>query len=73
MQNAGFLRVDYQGGYPNSLELDLARDYLKEALLDERLEKEHKVFLEKVQFGTDRFPVVDGVDCCIGGTYRLWV
>ena len=71
-KNAGFSKVEYQGGYPNSLEPDLAKDYIEAALQDDRLEDEHKVFLRKVRFDDEGFPVVDGIDCCIGGTYRLW-
>lgn len=72
-KESGFSRVEYQGGYPNLLEPNLAKDYIKVALEDERLDEEHKIFLRQVQFDDRGFPVIDGVDCCIDGTYRLWV
>ena len=72
-KEAGFSKVEYQGGYANTLEPELAKKYIAEALEDERLEEEHKVFLREVRFDENGFPINgESVSCCIGGVYRLW-
>lgn len=57
---AGFSKVDYRGGYPNSLEPGIARRYLKIALNDERLEDEHKEFLKEVTYDEKGYPMWGG-------------
>lgn len=72
-REAGFSRVEYQGGYANTLEPELAKKYIAEALEDERLEGEHKDFLRGVRFDENGLPINrDSVSCCLGGVYRLW-
>lgn len=71
--DAGFKEVKYMGGYPNNLEPGMAKDYLIEALKDDRLDEEHKAFLRKVQLDKNGYPIDDeGRSCCVGGVYRLW-
>ena len=70
---AGFSRAEFLGGYPNSLEPGLAKNYIEKALQDERLEEEHKLFLRTVGYDKNGYPIGnDGKSCCIGGVYRLW-
>lgn len=72
-KNAGFHKVEYQGGYPNKMELSIVRKYIADALTDERLEEEHKIFLRGVTFDTYGNPHSKGAkQCCLGGVYRLW-
>lgn len=72
-KDAGFCKVVYQGGYPNSLEPKLAKKYITEALADERVEEEHKAFLRGIQFDENDYPInMEHISCCIGGVYRLW-
>lgn len=72
-KDAGFSRVEYQGGYPNNMEPSIARKYIEEALKDDRLEEEHKVFLRDVTFDSNGYPHdKNSLCCCLGGVYRLW-
>lgn len=72
-RDAGFCNVEYQGGYPNSLEPQLGKKYIAKALADERIEEEHKEFLRKIQFDENDYPInAEHTSCCIGGVYRLW-
>ncbi len=73
--NAGF-KVNYMGGYTNSLEPDMAKHWIEKALKDERLEAEHKEFLKKVMYDENGYPIIEMKEkrymCSIGGVYRLW-
>lgn len=73
---AGFSRVLYKGGYCDSLELWIVKDYLQQALNDPRLEDVHKVFLRDVSFDNNGYPVrtIDGRTemCSLGGVFQLW-
>lgn len=73
LKNAGFGRVEYQGGYPNNLEPMLAKKYIRKALNDSRLEEEHKKFLRQVSFNEEGYPVYNGKICCIGGVYICYM
>ena len=73
LQEAGFSRVEYKGGYPNNLELIIAEKYLRCALEDKRLEEKHKLFLRDVVFSEDGYPMYDGKICCIGGAYSCYL
>lgn len=72
-KKAGFSKVEYRGGYPNSLEPGLVKKYIAEALENKRGEKEHKEFLRGVGFDDNGYSINSkSVSCCIGGVYRLW-
>lgn len=71
--DAGFQKVEYQGGYPNNMEPAIAREHIADALNDERLEEEHKMFLRGVTFDKDGYPHSrESLNCCLGGVFRLW-
>lgn len=71
-KSAGFQKVVYRGGYPDQMELDMAKKYIDVAIHDERLEEEHKDFLRDVKFDEDGYPFYRGKLCCIGGVYLLY-
>lgn len=71
-REAGFCNVGYRGRYLNSLEPQLAKTYIAEALKDERVEEEHKVFFRRGQFDENDYPIKgEHMRCCIGGVYGL--
>lgn len=71
--DAGFGRIEYQGGYSNSLEPAIAKKYLACAIEDSRLEEVHKEFLREVSFNEEGCPVHHGKECCIGGVYICYI
>lgn len=71
-KRAGFTRVEYMGGYFFAPEVEIAKKYLKEAVNDQRLAKEHKEFLCKIKFDGNGEPIYNGKYCGRGGVYRLW-
>ena len=71
-KKAGFSKVVYKGGYPNTLEPDIAKKYIESALKEPRLEEEHKRFLKAVEFDHEGYPMYEGKHCCIGGVYLLY-
>lgn len=73
LQQAGFGRVEYKGGYPNSLEPVIAQKYITQAVGDSRLEEHHKDFLRKVSFSDEGYPMYNGKLCCVGGVYRCYI
>jgi len=73
LSDAGFGRIEYQGGYSNSLEVAIARKYLACAIEDSRLEDVHKQFLREVSFNEEGCPVHHGKECCIGGVYICYL
>lgn len=73
LKNAGFSRIEYEGGYPNSLELEIVQKYICLALEDGRLEGVHKEFLRKVSFNEEGYPMYNGKLCCVGGVYNCYM
>lgn len=73
LQQAGFGKIEYQGGYPNNLEPVIAQKYLEQAIGDSRLEESHKEFLRKVSFNEEGYPLYNGKLCCVGGVYRCYI
>lgn len=65
---AGFTS-EYRGGYFSSLELDLWRKDGTDAMDDERLAVEHRVFLQSLKPGV--FPMLNSLPVGIGGVFRL--
>lgn len=72
-KEAGWGKVEYLGGYPNNLEPELAKKWIKKALSDNRLEEEHKKFLREVKINNEGYPIWNGKLCCVGGVYRLYL
>ena len=64
---AGFTS-EYRGGYFSSLELDLWRKDGTDAMDDERLAVEHRVFLQSLKPGV--FPMLNSLPVGIGGVFR---
>lgn len=73
LQKAGFGRIEYKGGYPNSLEPAIAQEYMEQAIADSRLEEVHKEFLRNVSFDEEGYPVHNGKLCCVGGVYLCYI
>ncbi len=73
LKNAGFSRIEYQGGYPDNMELGIAKKYIYQAIEDCRLEEVHKEFLRNVSFNEEGYPVYNGKLCGVGGVYICYV
>ena len=67
---AGFA-VDYAGGYLSKRELQVLERSWAKALVDPRLDSEHRDFLRALTFDHAGRPMHAGYHAGIGGTYRL--
>ncbi|UVT16838.1 MAG: class I SAM-dependent methyltransferase [Nitrospira sp.] len=68
---AGF-ETEFLGGYLSRHELQLFQKLAGRALGDERLEKEHKMFLGGLTLDDKGYPLYEGKHAGIGGVYVLW-
>lgn len=67
-QQAGF-EARYLGGYLSSTELEALRRSRTRALVDDRLDAEHREFLNELEFDSDGLPTYRGLHAGIGGSY----
>jgi ubiquinone/menaquinone biosynthesis C-methylase UbiE len=64
--------TEYVGGYLSDTEMDALKNYREEALRDDRLNDEHKQFIESLSVDERGFPTYKGKHAGIGGVYRLY-
>ena len=69
-ERAGF-EANFLGGYLSRHELECLRDSWANALADQRLAEEHRVFLRALTYDIAGRPMYRGYHAGIGGTYRL--
>lgn len=70
LQKIGFT-VEYAGGYLSNHELLMLTQYLRSALKDDRLSKEHKIFLENLEYDKKGYPLFKNKYAGIGGVYKI--
>jgi SAM-dependent methyltransferase len=67
---AGF-RAEYLGGYLSRHELELLARHREQAISDQRLDAEHRAFLEELEFDERGLPQHRGTYAGVGGAYVL--
>lgn len=69
-EKAGF-QCEYLGGYFSLLELDMFRMYIKQAISDNRLGEDHRLFLDALCVADEKYPLFDGKYAGVGGVFKL--
>jgi hypothetical protein len=69
-EHAGF-EASFLGGYLSRHELKRLRESWATAIVDDRLDEEHRAFLRQLTYDIDGRPMYRGFHAGIGGAYRL--
>jgi ubiquinone/menaquinone biosynthesis C-methylase UbiE len=70
-KEAGFIKVEFLGGYLSTTELDCLRNFGEAALSDDGLQEEHKEFIRNLEYDSEGLPMYKGKYAGVGGVYRL--
>ena len=69
-ESIGF-QTEYVGGYLSDVELNSMKKHLPAALHDERLDQEHREFLNALKMDKNGLPMYRGKHAGIGGVFKL--
>lgn len=69
-ESSGF-KTEYLGGYLSDVELNSMKKHFRQALRDERLDQEHRDFLNALTMDRRKLPMYQGKHAGIGGVFKL--